>query len=497
MPRAMQYPDDMNNPAARRLEEAYEEEMRQRRALHGRNWRYYYGDHPKPMKPDATGTDDNVIVNMIELAVDKSISSLMGTAESGTLVGPTFNAVLGEETNEPDPADEYLEQLWQANDESLFFHDLALIGAVCGHLFVKILPDALPDPAGSPVMFPRFVLLNPDTVAVFWSANDISHILWYRVEFDGGDDQTYREDIIARSALPGATPDTPGWVIRRYARRTLMGGGQWTPTGPETEWPYNWPPIVDFKNLPRPLHYYGSDDLRRNSGLNDNLNFTASNVLRIIKHHAHPKTVGTGMTQSDILPSDIDTLFTVANPEAKLFNLEMQSDLSSSLSFMQYLRSAFYDSQRELDPATVQDKLGAITNFGLRVLYRDSLEKLGTKRLLFGAGLCELCQRALELVGIGVLRVTSVWPEALPSDPLPEAQALVLDRQNGLSQDTYLEKRGYDPEVEKRNREQEIAEGALQQTLSTQGALLDRFRRMTGNDGSSIGQPGQAGQNIR
>src|SRR6185436_8107203 len=162
----------------------------------------------------------------------------------------------------------------------------------------------------------------------------------------------------------------------------------------------------------------------------------------------------------------------------------------SSLNYMHFLRQAFFDSGRELDPATVQYKLGALTNFGLRVLFRDSLEKTGTKRLLYGAGLRLLCQRALELGGFGAnIKVNDKWQDPLPNDPLATAQALQIDRANGLSQSSYLEKRGFDPIEEQQRREVELAEGVLSDTMKTQGALNQRYREMAYGQNNGRQQP--------
>ena len=66
-------------------------------------------------------------------------------------------------------------------------------------------------------------------------------------------------------------------------------------------------------------------------------------------------------------------MVTTSDPNALIQNLEMQSDLNSSLNFIRYLRQALFDVSRAVDIDSMADKLGSLTNFGLRVLYQDAL----------------------------------------------------------------------------------------------------------------------------
>lgn len=45
------------------------------------------------------------------------------------------------------------------------------------------------------------------------------------------------------------------------------------------------------------------------------------------------------------------------------------------------------------------------------------------------------------------------WPELLPGDPRAEAETALLHQQLGVSQDTLLQRLGYDPDVERQKRE--------------------------------------------
>jgi hypothetical protein len=78
----------------------------------------------------------------------------------------------------------------------------------------------------------------------------------------------------------------------------------------------------------------------------------------------------------------------------------------------------------------------------------------------YGALVAEINARLLALgrqAAYGEVDVTNVWKDPLPEDSLSDAQTLEIDVRNGLSQETYLEKRGYDAsrELERKEAEQQ------------------------------------------
>jgi hypothetical protein len=519
MPPVAKYIFNPNTPEAKYIEDMFSQELAARQQVYAQRWDYYYGNHRRHLAPDASNTDDNLIVNMVELGIDKSVGKVMGLTDEGGIKGPDFDVPAEEkkdDTEKPKPnvvqravngvksmmrppkpeekseERKWLDQFWEANQKSVFLHDVALNGAICGHIFVKIVPDGVPDPDEPAKRLPRVISLNPGNVTAFWEWGDVDRVLFYRIQYGGMPSMSgamgprSRQDIVRAVSDDGE--DEGYWLIRDFEEVANQSG--WRLVREDT-WDYTWSPVVEWKNLPRPNEHYGLDDVRRNPNLNDGLNFTMSNIQRIIKYHAAPNTVITGAQANELQETGIDRLWALSPAEAKVYNVEMQSDLASSMAHAMMLRQYFFDGIRELDPATVKDKIGTLTNFGLRVLFGDSLQKTGTKRLLYGYGLRCLCQYALELAGMGANRkVTDSWPDPLPRDPLSMAQALQIDRQNGLSQETYLEQRGFDPEIEKLNREQELGEQALVNTMSQQGAMLDKFRQgASAGNGAAGGRP--------
>ena len=209
------------------------------------------------------------------------------------------------------------------------------------------------------------------------------------------------------------------------------------------------------------------------TGLNDALNFVVSNTLRIIKIHAHPKTMGTGFTAGDVQETAVDSFWTIENPEAKIYNLEMQSDLESSLAVIDLVRTAFWTIGRGLDLSVYKDKIGQITNFALRVLSIRAQHKMGDKRLTYGKMLRSLNSHILEMSGQEAAETVIVWPQPLPEDPKETTAELQTEVAMGVvSRQTASEELGRDWATEQERMRQESKEQA---TLGQY--LMDQFDR--------------------
>jgi len=479
MPAAMEYLNNTDSRAARELEDAFVKELSARRKLIDQNWRYYRGEHAAPLRADSTKTNDNVVVNLVGMAVDKELSGMMGSDDQGDVQGVRFDIVdeagerglletmlgalgMGGE-EQAHPEQQWLDMVWEANRRDVTLLTAFSNAAIAGHTFVKLLPSGAVHPVmGTDV--PRLVALNPYYVSAFWQADDAERVLWYRIEYD-----RMRQDIVRERYDNGA--DTGRWLIYNYRKENDRAN--WALAGDVEIHPYAWAPIVDWKNLPDPTNFYGRDSIGIAGAMNDSLNFVLSNTQRIIKYHAHPNTVVTGANKADFQDTAVNRLWTIANENARVTNVEMQSDLSSSMGFAAVMREALFAQFRELDPLSVQDKLGAITNFGLRVMYSDTLNKQGVKRMLATPALLMLCRNILEIGGYNrSVIINALWPDTLPNDRLAEAQQLQIMTGLGLSNETALERAGYDPEQERQRRALTALEGSRGQQI----AIADRLR---------------------
>jgi hypothetical protein len=398
-------------------------------------WEAYYGRAPKPLKVEAGWPDDNAQVNYARLIVDKGVSFLFGQ-------DLTFELDEGERT----PPEEWLDACWDANGKMLLLQKLALNGAVCGHVWAKLAPARVGE------AHPRIIVLDPANVAVGLALDDIEQVEWYTIQYRAVDPRN-GEPVVRRQWIErnGAT-----WQITDEESR---GAGSWA-TLSSAPWPYTWAPIVDCQNLPLPNEFWGLSDIEGDVlELNNSLNFVLSNLKRVIRFHAHPKTWARGVMDNELHVSP-DEVIILQSENGELHNLEMQSDLSSSITLYDRLREALHEVSRVPEVATGKlDGIGALSGLALQILYQPLIEKTEVKRRTYGGLVVELNRRLLDLGGFGPDNVTALhWPEMLAADTMAERQTAIIDKELGVSRDTLLQQLGYDPDLESKKRQSEQAE---------------------------------------
>jgi hypothetical protein len=417
-------------------------EHSKRAALMARFDEYYRGRHRKPLVVKPGQADDNIILNYARRVVDKGVAFLFG---------PDVTFEVGEDS-EIDAADEWLAACWGPEEtRRRILLDLGMNGGKTGTPFLRLYEPQRPGD------LPRLAPLNPALMDVICHDDDIDEVLAFHMVWLSGKGQNavWRRHRMERQP-------TGTWVIseEEYSR-----GGLWL-LRDETLWRWTFPPVFFCQNLPSPTDVWGISDLEE-ADINDGINWVASNINRILRYHAHPKTVGTGFSPDKLQPASVDSMWTISEPLAKVFNLEMQSDLASAYQMLAALKEALAKTTGvpDLDPDKVN--VGALSGFALRILYSDLLDKTRVKRVTYGAMLNQVNAALLEMGGFGTAQpVRCVWGEPLPSNEKEETDVLGADRKNGLSQETYFERRGYNAEREmKRLAAEKAKAGSIGETL--------------------------------
>lgn len=367
-------------------------------------WRAYYGEAPRPLKTARGEPDDNVTLNFARLVVDQGVSFLMGR-------GPTFEV-------EEERAQAWLDAVWEASHRPTLLHHLALNGAICGQAFLRITVPARG--------LPRLTAADPQTVTIRHEPDDVDAAAGIEVAWHGIDPRTggpvARRQVMER--------DGAGWSIRD--EESVGDSAPWRLLATRT-WPYEWPPLAWCRNLPAPNCLWGVSDLEPDIlGVCRSMDFVLSNMARILRYHAHPRTIGTGFVAASIGGS-VDDITVLPSPEARIYNLEMQGDLGSSVELYRCLKEAFHELARTPQVAAGHaEGLGAASGVALQVLYQPLVEKTRTKQMLYGDLLVRTNRRLLELGGFDPgLPVRIHWPALLPADPRAEAETALLHQQLG------------------------------------------------------------------
>lgn len=416
-------------------------EQAQRVAAWQRAWRFYNGTPPKPLIVRAGEPDDNVILSFGRLIVDKGSSFLFG--QDVTSEAPGGGA-----------AQAWLDECWRRNKRGLALQKLSVNGGVTGQAFAKLVP------APRPGDYPRVVVLDTQTVDVVWADDDYEDVLEYQITSPRTETEQRRQ-LIQRL-------DSGTWQIVDQVQDLPAQDGIWH-TVRTSPWPYTFAPIVACQNLPAPNDFWGIGDLTDDViHILLVLNRVASHYAKIIRVHAYPKTWSRGLG-SRTIRAGIDDVINLPSETAELHNLEMQSDLSSTAALLDRLLDYLSFISRTPKVALgAPDQEGALSGVAMQLRYAPLVEKTETKRRTYGDLLVELDRGLLALGGWGEQIVTQLhWPELLPSDPLQERQALVIDDSLGVSTETILTKLGYDPAIEATRKAEEAAKAAaLQQAIA-------------------------------
>lgn len=409
--------------------------------------RAYYTGEQKRQIVSKGSYDDNTVTNFCGLVIDRSISDMVG----GGIEWEGYD----------DPALEYLKRVWDANKQEILLHRACLSAAQAGTGYTKIIPDGVADVSG---LLPRLMVIDPEWMTIQTAPEDSEYIRSYTMRYAYVDDtgkERVRKEVTRREGS--------NWMVEYWLDHP---GTSKFDLEAEMIWPYPFPPVIHWQNLPT-MTVYGEPDITQDViELQDKYNFISSNVGKIIRIHAHPYTVFKGLAKNNLdIRADNAIFLPMETQDVK--NLEMQSDLASSMAYLREIRQALFDISRTVDLDSIQDKVGALTNFGLRVLYKDALAKINTKRELFGDALVELNRRLLVMAGIADTSGTVIFRDMLPENVVEEVAALQQDLAAGLvSKETAAQRRGYDWE-----KESEKLAGEQSQADNVGALLLRQFSR--------------------
>jgi hypothetical protein len=433
---------------------------------------YREGEQAKQLKVKTGQADDNVRSNLVGKIVDQSVYLLLSN-------GVEFDLPGDEET----PEEVWLNACWSANHKESLLYKAAVNAADAGTGYIKIVPDGIEGKLGDKLdyVFPRLIGLNPQHLHMDTNPEDHEQVIRYTIEYttEGPDGKPRKRREITEYIGPGydengsVVSQGDYWEISNWKKDYY--DTQWSLMGEPVRWDYSFPPIIHWQNLPAPNSVYGLPDVLNDVlELQDRRNFTASNINKIIRYHAHPRTYTIGLSEPKKTSWGSDQLVQFSADAAgkgEIDNLEMQSDLASSIEYYDLLGKQMLDATNTVDISNLKDKLGQLTNFSVRVLFQDALWKLDTKREIWGQMLRDLNHRLLV---IGGQRNVDPGEVVWPSSVLPVNEQEIIDAQKqelemGLvSKQTLSQERGRDYEQEQeRIDEEKSSETNIGEILAT------------------------------
>ena len=400
---------------------------------------YYSDQGDAPLKKTKQGIDDNVLTNYAELIVDKGVSFLFGD-ELKIEVGAEAKDGETKDTSGEDA----LEAVWGDDVRSEDLIDMATNGGIFGHVWAQIVVEN---------KIPRVVVLDPLNMSAVWDAHDVKKVRLFRNQYNTFDEQgramVCRQDTIREGER---------WVI---VDSESKGAGAWREVK-RVDWLYDFPPIFHTKNLPNANMFYGRADLRLGVlRLVYYISRADSLINRILRIHAHPKTIAYGISPQDLKLGTDDVLF-LEEYETEIRNLEMQTDLKASMDFRDRLRRSLAEVSHVPEVTTETKSLGTLSGRAMHMLYAPLIDVSKKKRRLYGRMIKELCRALLVIQGKAdeAKRIVIHWGDMLPADEKEAVEIAVMKKEIGYSDATLIRQTGGDPDKEKTQRETQVSDFA-------------------------------------
>ena len=398
-------------------------------------WNFYEGYHWEDM-PDVDTPE--VTVNYCAAFVNKFVAFELGKGFTFTVHKDLVNTVV---TNDNRTLFEYLEDVWEDNNQYLFATELGQMKSVTGEAWVQVRyysPDELEDPFNK---YPdgRVQLLLQPTSVVF-------------PEYD-----PHQKGVLRKLSIIYQYYETETYgLLSTKSRRVLKTYKQiWTKdkvvtyTGNkepvETVNKYGIIPFIQIKNFVLAGRNEGLSDLDNIIPMNVEYNLKKSNVSEILDYHAAPVTLVFGAKIGN-LEKGANKLWGGLPKDAKVQNLELNSDLGASNTYLENLKLEMCEIGGI--PETVLGGAKSISNtsgVALQYMNLPLIEKTRVKRQSTEDGLERLNELILVvslLEGLitkdsnipmrDFLHTEVSLPDTLPKDTLIELQQIQQELQSGL-----------------------------------------------------------------
>lgn len=345
--------------------------------LGGMFWRFYLGDQWGYVRGSVSEAgnevynDPTVTLNYCKAIVDKSTSFLFGKGFSFQ-----FDTKIHSEVKP------MIDEVFRYNDMAVKSIMMGQQGGITGDAFLQVAWEDEPDelhPAGKVAI----TLLPYNTVYPKYDTQNsekmISCTIKYLVLSENGDiDYVYRQEI---------TKDE----IVTYHGETVVE---------RMENPLGVINVVHIKNMPLAGFCYGQSDLVSIVPLQTELNAKVTDVSDIINYHAAPVTIIQG-ARSKNLEKGAKKVWGGLPKDAKVYNLELSSDLTASNNFIAFIKKSIHELSNT--PEMSLGGAGAISNtsgVALQITYSPLLEKTWIKRMTYGEGLRRVVEMSLKLLHI-------------------------------------------------------------------------------------------------
>lgn len=391
-------------------------------------WKFYKGNHWSYKRPE--GEPQNTI-NYCARFVDKGVAFLMGK-------GFTINV----HKNAEEIIKEYVDKVLDDNNRLGLGIEMAQSGGVTGNAWVRVALqeyDSEKDPMLAE-MYPkgriRITVLPSYSCFPVWNNHDKDKMERMRVIYpiqvpdkDGNMQQVWYREEITNTEIVEYLDDE---VISR--RKNDLGVIY----------------VVRIKNLLVANQSLGKSDLQDIIPLQKEFNEKTTDVSDIINYHASPITIVYGAKTSN-LEKGARKVWGGLPKDAKVENLELKTDLSASMNYIQMIKNAMFEIA-----SMPEDALGAETavsntsGIALHIKNQPLIDTNNNKIITYEEGIQEIIRLILRIADVyeldgfdyeafRKLKPEEKWfydvdfPNPLPKDEVLQMQIIAMKLTNHLT----------------------------------------------------------------
>jgi hypothetical protein len=312
-----------------------------------------------------------------------------------------------------------LKRVWETdNDREKLFWEIGQQGSVTGDCFVKVAYEpAWVDPVG--MEHPgrvRIIPLNSAFCFPEFHPHDRSRLLRFKLKY-----RFWGTSLEGTRQVFTYTEILTDNFVEEYINDELID---------QRPNPLGRIPVVHWPNVEVSSSPWGLPDIHDILTLNREYNEKATDISDIINYHAAPVTVITG-AKASMLEKGPKKVWGGLPEKAKVYNLELGTNLGGPLEYMQLLKQAMHEMTGVPESALGQmQPISNTSGTALSIMYQPMMMRWHQKRIQYSQGL----QRINELILLTLFMSepeTLAWNPQLTSgvEPKPD-QLIVLDPTN-------------------------------------------------------------------
>ena len=377
------------------------------------NWAFYLGHHWSYRREAG---ENQITFNYVKAFADYITNFVFGN-------GVRFKTPKATEAIVPN----LLHRVWEVdNDRKRVLWSMGQVGGVSGDCFVKVAyEDPYKDAAGRVHRGKvRIIPLNPSFCFPEFHPHDRTKIIRFKLKYrfwGTGDDGTRQVNTYTEIM----TED----VIEEYVNDKMIGEPRPNTLGKV--------PVIHIPNVMVEGSPWGLSNIADVVSLNREFNEKATEISDIINYHAAPVTVITG-AKANQLEKGPRKVWGGLPKDANVFNLDMTSNFSGPLAYMEMLKSGMHEMTGV--PHGALGEKQAISNtsgVALAVQFQPLMNRAEMMHMQYGYGLERINELALLTLAIKEPEVLQYNPDK--ESDLKPGQYPVLHPMDPLTYQTTAE----------------------------------------------------------